>query len=123
MSAGAHLLFVYGTLKRGGVNHRHLAGQTFVGEARTVAGYRLYALDGYPGMVAQAGDRDGVVGEIWSVDDDALVRLDRFEGVSEGLYRREPVALLAPFSDRIVHAYLYPHGVAGRRDLGSRWTE
>ena len=28
-------LFVYGTLKRGGSNHAHLAGQKFLGPART----------------------------------------------------------------------------------------
>lgn len=121
MDTAAQLLFVYGTLKRGGSNHRQLAGEIFVGEAHTVAGYRLFALDGYPGMVALAGDREGVVGEVWSVKPDALTRLDRFEGVDQGLYRRESVPLLPPFAGRTVHAYLYPHSVAGRAELGSVW--
>ena len=54
-----------------------------VGLARTQPGLRLYDLGGYPGIVAQAEDRDGVVGEVWSVDDAALKRLDEFEGVHE----------------------------------------
>jgi gamma-glutamylcyclotransferase (GGCT)/AIG2-like uncharacterized protein YtfP len=121
MDSASQLLFVYGTLKRGGSNTRQMAGAIFIGEARTVPGYRLFALDGFPSLVPLADDRDGVVGEVWSVTPDALARLDRFEGVHEGLYRREAVPLLPPFAGREVHAYVYPHSVAGRADLGSVW--
>ena len=117
------LVFVYGTLKRGGSNHASLAGQAFVGTARTAPGFRLYALDGYPGMIRLPADRDGVHGEVWSVDGEALAELDRLEGLDEGLYRREAVPLLAPFSGQTVEAYLYARSVAGRRDLGSIWRE
>lgn len=117
------LLFVYGTLKRGCSNHRHLADQTYVGEARTPPGFRLYDLGGYPGIVAEPADREGVAGEVWSVDDAALARLDRFEGVHEGLYRREPIALLPPFADRRVEAYVSPMSVSGRPKVGSLWRE
>ena len=115
------LVFVYGTLKRGGSNHSHLAGQTFVGEARTPPGFRLYELDGYPGMIALTGDRDGVTGEVWSVDAVCLAQLDLLEGLAEGLYRRERVRLLPPFADQPVEAYLYVRSVTGRKDLGSVW--
>lgn len=115
------LVFVYGTLKRGGSNHRYMAGQTFVGEARTGPGYRLYSLDGFPGMVMQADDREGVRGEVWSVDSACLERLDELEGTAEGLYRREPVPLQAPFAGRRVEGYLYLHSVEGRRKVGSVW--
>ncbi len=56
------LLFVYGTLKRGCRNHRHLAGQAFVGPARTAPGFTLYDLGGYPGIAAglAAGGRDNL---------------------------------------------------------------
>jgi gamma-glutamylaminecyclotransferase len=117
------LLFVYGTLKRGCSNHRYLANQRFVGLARTPPGYRLYDLGGYPGIVVQPDDREGVVGEVWSVDDDALAALDKFEGVHEGLYRREPLPLMAPFADQKIEAYMSVLSVAGRPDIGSDWTE
>lgn len=117
------LLFVYGTLKRGCSNHRHLAGQTFVGVARTVAGFHLYDLGGYPGIAAVAADRTGVVGEVWSVDAAALAQLDVFEGVHEGLYRRAPIALEPPFAAQTIHAYFPALGTAGRPELGSEWTE
>jgi gamma-glutamylaminecyclotransferase len=115
------LIFVYGTLKRAGSNHHFLSGQKFIGEARTVPGFCLYALGGFPGMVAKSDDHDGVTGEVWSVDADALVRLDGLEGLDEGMYRRELVPLLAPFADRSVETYIYARSVTGRRKLGAVW--
>ena len=116
-------VFVYGSLKRGCSNHRHLLDQTFIGPARTVPGFRLYDLGGYPGMVPHPGDHSGVAGEVWSVDDAALQRLDEFEGTHEGLYRREPVALQPPFGDTAVEAYFSNLGVEGRRAVGGQWQE
>jgi gamma-glutamylaminecyclotransferase len=116
------LLFVYGTLKRGGTNHHYMAGQKFVGAARTAPGFRLYELIGHPGMIALDSDRDGVTGEVWSVDDAGLKILDEFEGIEIGLYRRERVPLQAPFADRHVDAYIYAHDVEGLKDLGSTWV-
>ena len=117
------LLFVYGTLKRGCRNHRHLAGQTFVATARTVPGYRLFDLGGYPGLVALASDRTEVLGEVWSVAPAALAKLDRFEGVHEGLYRRAPVPLQPPFAGQPVDAYFPARDLAGRPDVGAEWIE
>jgi gamma-glutamylaminecyclotransferase len=117
------LLFVYGTLKRGCSNHVQLAGQTYIGPARTQPGYRLFDLGGYPGIVAVSEDRDGVTGEIWAVDADALRRLDAFEGVHEGLYRREAIPLQAPFAGQNIEAYVSSSSVTGRREVGSTWME
>jgi len=117
------LLFVYGTLKRGCKNHHLLAGQTYVGDARTAPGCRLYDLGDFPGMVADITDTVGVTGEVWSVSAPALARLDAFEGVPEGLYRRERVTLLAPFADAEVHTYFYARAVAGFPALGPTWIE
>ena len=117
------LLFVYGTLKRGCSNHHHLAGQTFVGVARTAPGYRLVDLGGYPGIVASAVDREGVVGEVWSVDPVALQRLDAFEGVPAGLYRRVPIRLLPPFAGQPIAAYVPALEISGRREIGPEWFE
>jgi gamma-glutamylaminecyclotransferase len=115
------LVFVYGTLKRGGSNHFHLAGQEFSGEAETGPGYVLYELGGYPGMVVGAGG-PGIRGEVWSVDDECLARLDVLEGLAEGLFARSSVRLCAPFDGRSVDAYFYLPGVDGRARLGKSWT-
>lgn len=115
------LIFVYGTLKRGGSNHRQIADQEFVGMARTAPGYQLYDLGDYPGMVAAPEDQLGVTGELWSVDEAALRRLDRFEGVDQGLYRRVPIALQPPDAQRVAETYLYNKSVSGRPALGPTW--
>jgi protein phosphatase len=117
----ATLVFVYGTLKRGGSNHHHLAGQRFVTTARTVPGYALYSLGDYPGMVPDPADTDGVTGELWSVEPAALAALDELEGLSEGLYRREPVALQAPLHAERVATYLYARSLEGRPRVGATW--
>jgi gamma-glutamylaminecyclotransferase len=117
------LVFVYGTLKRGCSNNSFLAGQAFVGAAETAPGFALYGLDGYPGMVAGADNPAGVSGEVWSVDDECLARLDDLEGTAEGLYRREAVPLRAPFAGRRVEAYLYLLSIEGRARLGNSWAE
>jgi len=88
-----------------------------------VPGYTLHDLGGYPGIAADANDRHGVVGEVWSIDDEALRRLDQFEGVHEGLYRREPMPLQAPFAGRAIEAYVSVLPVSGRPAIGSEWIE
>lgn len=123
MSGERKLIFVYGTLKRGGSNHHYLAGQKFLGEARTAPGFRLYDLGGYPGMIPRPEDREGVTGEIWSVDADALRHLDGLEGLEEGLYRREVISLLPPFAKQRIETYLYAQNAMGRREIGSTWKE
>lgn len=117
-------LFVYGTLKRGCRNHRLLAGQQFLGKARTVAGYRLFDLGEYPGMIVDATDHTGVTGELWSIDADRLAELDAFEGVPEGLYQRASVRLLEPFAGQSAETYLYTSDLGGHREIPSGiWTE
>lgn len=123
MKSAPKLIFVYGTLKTGCSNHHFLSGQKFVGKAMTAPGFRLFELDGHPGMVPRPEDRDGVEGEVWEVEPEALVRLDGLEGLAEGIYRREAVPLLQPFANRGIEGYVYNRSVEGRRDMGGVWNE
>ncbi|MFH1496951.1 MAG: gamma-glutamylcyclotransferase family protein [Verrucomicrobiota bacterium] len=118
-----HLLFVYGTLKRGCKNHAHMAGQSLVADARSVGGHRLYDLGDYPGLVPDPTEPDGVIGEIWSVDAAALRRLDDFEGVDEGLYARRPIKLRPPHDTLAVDTYVFLGRVDGRPRIGPEWRE
>lgn len=115
------LLFVYGTLKRGGANHEHIADQTFVATAETLPGYVLYELDGYPGMIRDHGTAERVAGELWEVDEHALARLDAFEGVPDGLYRRERIQLAPPHQAAAAETYLYAQSTVHRKRLGAQW--
>ena len=116
-------VFVYGTLKRGGRNHRYLADQQFLGEARTVPGFTLYSLGDYPGMVRSSRIDHDVTGEVWAVSADCLAGLDELEGVNEGLYERVAISLLPPFVAPSVETYLYLRSIEGRRALGAEWRE
>ena len=116
-------IFVYGTLKRGCKNHPHIAGQRYVGEARTAPGFRLYHLGNYPGMVADPKDQQGVTGELWDVDPAALAHLDDFEDVAQGQYRRVPVPIATPEDTAQADTYLYALGVEGMPVIGPTWLE
>jgi gamma-glutamylcyclotransferase (GGCT)/AIG2-like uncharacterized protein YtfP len=115
-------LFIYGTLKRGCYNHYHMAGQRFIGTARTAPRYRLYNLGGYPGMVL-ASDGLSIEGEVWEIDEACRVQLDVLEGVEEGEYILESVPLLPPFDGEVVQGYRYLRSVAGKPEVGTVWTE
>jgi len=114
------LVFVYGTLKRGGVNHAWIEAQQFVAEARTAPLYRMYDLGGYPGMVHSA-DGISIQGEIWSVDEAGLAQLDVLEDTAGGEYERVVVPLEGEQAKLHVEGYIYLRSIAGRRDVGPYW--
>lgn len=114
------MIFVYGTLMRGGCRAGALADAEFRGDARTNPCYRLYDCGSYPGLVdALAGV--SVTGELWSVSDVCLLRLDEIEGVAEGLYERRAIQLVDRPDVDDVEAYFYLRDISGLRDIGSRW--
>jgi gamma-glutamylcyclotransferase (GGCT)/AIG2-like uncharacterized protein YtfP len=114
-------IFVYGTLKRGGTSNGFLASQRFVGAAVTEPAFRLYQLDGYPGMVAAQRGGCSIEGEIWEVDQECLQRLDKWEGTDIGLYARVPIRLLPPNNAVKVESYLYLKNVEGCPELGTKF--
>lgn len=78
---GSELVFVYGTLRRGGSNAFRMDGAEFVGEG-FVRG-KLYAISWYPGLVVEDGAGE-VRGDVFRVGSDLLIALDEFEGLSAG---------------------------------------
>jgi len=116
-----HNVFVYGTLKRGGSNHHLMVGQQFVTTAQTEPAYKLYSLGDYPALVDAPRDGSPIEGEIWTVDNDCLAKLDRLEGLEEGLYKRVPILLQPPHNASVIEGYIYLLSIAGRRDCGTSW--
>ena len=81
MESPRQLVFVYGTLRRGGSNHFRMAEAEFVA-AGSITG-RMYRIDWYPGLtLAPAGHE--IHGEVYAVGPDLLSALDLFEGLSAG---------------------------------------
>lgn len=74
----SHLVFVYGTLKEGHGNHRLIADSVFEGPGRIQGS--LYVV----GLPYFKNEGEGYVyGELYTVDDPTLARLDRLEGYNE----------------------------------------
>ena len=111
-------LFVYGTLKQGYSRAAWLEEQTFVGDAATVPGYKLYDNGSYPAMIGTQC-HSVVTGELWKVDSRCLVELDKIEGVP-ALYQRVAVKL-SSHPGESVQTYLYCQSLEGWRDIGCRW--
>lgn len=84
------ILFVYGTLKRGGRNDFRIAGQEFLGEATTAPRYRVFDLGEHPGLVRDTAGGLAVRGELFAVDEECLAELDAFEDVPNW-FVREPI--------------------------------
>jgi len=85
-----HLVFTYGTLRKGEVNHHLLAQARFVTEARTEPCFDLFDLGPFPAM--STGGETAVFGEIYAVDEATLARLDRLEG-HPSFYQRTQIRL------------------------------
>jgi gamma-glutamylcyclotransferase (GGCT)/AIG2-like uncharacterized protein YtfP len=102
-------LFVYGTLMRNNrAGRSYLDNADFKGEC-TLSGYALYDLGYYPGIVE---DEDGrVKGELYSVPQDKLSRIDIYE--AEGsLYKRIMVQVLSDKNELLdAYAYVYNQSV------------
>jgi gamma-glutamylaminecyclotransferase len=107
MAALTRHLFVYGTLMRGGRFAHHMTGARFMGPGRTRPEWNLYSLGLFPAIVP--GGATAVVGEVYEVDREILVRLDEVEGHPE-FFRRTPIVLAEGHE---AEAYVLPSPPAG----------
>jgi gamma-glutamylcyclotransferase (GGCT)/AIG2-like uncharacterized protein YtfP len=101
-------VFVYGTLRSGESRSGLLRGRR---ERSRLAGVLYDTGHGYPAMVAGGGG--WVVGERVRCPAADLARLDAYEGVGEGLYRREALR-----DEEGVRCWVYVAGPALRSRLG-----
>lgn len=74
-------VFVYGTLKKGEMNHSLLSDATFLGECTTVLKYAMVNLgQGYPYVLGRYEKGKQIKGELYLVDADTKEALDILEG-------------------------------------------
>jgi gamma-glutamylcyclotransferase (GGCT)/AIG2-like uncharacterized protein YtfP len=97
-----HLVFVYGSLRRGGAGAMSLRfpDSKFIAEAKV--GGSLYDLGAYPGLLLSESD-SLVTGEVYEVDDKLLNELDAFEASSD--YRRKQVEISLGTQRRMCWVY------------------
>lgn len=113
------LVFVYGTLRRGGRFHEHFLAEAEYRGAATLTGYRMHDLGVFPAVVevmAEEADgddpfppaRDVVRGEVYRVDAHTLAQLDALER-HPYMYERVPIppAKLEPWPGEPVDVYLW----------------
>ena len=126
-----HLIFTYGTLKRGFWNHRLLVDAEFIGEFATASDYKIYCNGSYPYLIEAGSDKGvPVEGEIYRVSDAELARCDRLEG-HPSAYTRKPIKIIYEIKDgklteseiEGVEAYIYSHGVTGCRECNTCWPK
>lgn len=102
------LVFVYGTLRRGGSNSFRMDGAEFVASGK-VAG-RLYVISWYPGLVLDGG-AETVDGDVYRVGAGQLAALDEFEGISaneiEGAEYRRVKTEVRTGEDEVLVAWSY----------------
>lgn len=141
---GKHLVFVYGTLKRGFTRSHALREERYIGIANTAPRYGMFGYGGYPALVDQTlAEISGVTatkriyGELYEVDDACIPELDKIEGTDKGLFERREIELdhitLAslPVTDAVwqsiankkAQAYFFKRNLNGAADCGSLWVQ
>ncbi|KAJ1395634.1 Gamma-glutamylcyclotransferase, AIG2-like [Sesbania bispinosa] len=121
--AKPHLIFAYGTLKRGFPNYglmEELISKDDVVLVGTYYTQNPYPLvcgpHGIPYLINLPGSGHRVKGEVYAMSDDAVVQLDEFEGVRAGYYERLPVVATAEEGGERVGAEAY----WGHRSFGEK---
>jgi gamma-glutamylaminecyclotransferase len=106
------LVFVYGTLRQGEVNHYLLETARLCGPHTTQPHYKMFSLGAYPAVVRRGQDR--IAGEVYRVDDLTMTRLDRLEGYPKAYARR-----LIPTPWGRAWIYLFRESLRGRERIPS----
>lgn len=117
-----HLVFVYGTLRRGSTHAMSIRfpKSRFVAEAK-VSG-SLFDLGAYPGFLLDDSN-SLVVGEVYEVDDETLKELDDFESSSHYWRKQVKIALETQTKKCWIYAP-NPEAVSGRTPIASGdWIE
>ncbi|XP_071492948.1 putative gamma-glutamylcyclotransferase CG2811 [Diadema antillarum] len=109
----SHLVFVYGTLKRGQPNHHVITdfkeGYKLIGEGQTQSKWPLVIASEFniPFLLDSEGEGHNVAGEVYEVNDSVFAKLDELEGYP-GFYDRRQVsiAMTTPANDTTSHQVL-----------------
>lgn len=100
------LVFVYGTLRRGYVNHPRLRGAQDLGPARTSQAYALY-LDDFPYLLEEQAVK-AITGELYAVSAAGLALLDQLEEHPDWYERRRRPVIDSAGQVRQAWIYFFP---------------
>ena len=111
-------VFVYGTLMKDERANWMLSGGEYAGFFQ-LKDHAMYNLGAYPGIKPCTGE--SVLGELYFVNDETVVRLDEYEGEGS-LYKRETVELDAAHSKFSAEVYIYNRDVTGCQKMREEWN-
>lgn len=97
------LIFVYGTLRKGGSNNYLLSSSIFIGKAKSRQKYALY-VDGIPYVIKEE-QVSNIIGEVYKVNKKTLERIDQLEGYP-CWYNREKIPVILDNGEEIL-AWIY----------------
>lgn len=118
-SAKNHLIFVYGTLKRGCRNHHYLKDAAFLGQAETCEKYSMRKHEYWYPAVIESISNYTIPGELWMCSEDTAKLLDRLEDYPDLFYREEVPVLLGA---NVLSAWMYFFNV-NRKDAKNELRE
>ena len=105
-----HRVFVYGTLKQGFRNFHVNRGTRVPGTFVTEQSFPLYVIGefGLPWLVHEPGQGHCVTGQLFDVDEDALMDMDVLERVTDaGWYTRRALSVRPAIGGRALLAQAY----------------
>lgn len=141
---GKHLLFAYGTLKRGFSRHSVLREQRYIGIARTEPKYGMFGYGGFPALVDETlaevsgvTAKNRIFGELYEVDDACIQEIDKIEGTDRGLFERRDIALgeitmttlpsdeavWVGLTRKVAQTYFFKKKMTGAGDCGPLWVQ
>lgn len=81
-------IFVYGTLKSGFHNHHYLKNANFIDRATSLYRYpMILKYPAFPHLINAKGKGHYIKGEVYSIDNETMLKIDELEGVPEHYYR------------------------------------
>lgn len=98
----ADCVFVYGSLRRGGANHRLLEKARFLGVHTTPPDYCMLDLGPYPGVI-QPGET-AIAGEVYGISSRVLADLDALEDYPRSYTR---VKIPTPWGEAWIYIYRF----------------
>lgn len=108
-----NIVFVYGTLLHGEANHTLIEDSLFIGKGR-IYGHKMYDVGYYPGIIPGDGT---VLGELYEVTDETLIRLDWLEGEGSLYIRKSMPVQMESGETCDAFIYEYNHDIKGLEEI------
>lgn len=102
-------VFVYGTLKRGGIYHHYISKEDiFLSTAITKEKFRLFACEECPFLLQETSEKSYQVhGEIFEVSEITMLKLDELEEVPDVYYKKDIVVIDPSGNEQKILTYFY----------------